>query len=469
MNEHMKGALAAALVASCIAGCVSETPVAGNAAAANCVRPEAPQVKTTAFLGETKIEDEQFKLVYTKQDANLDCKDPDVDIRDLQAFAITVYRQQLKNKLQSGAKLTAGEVELLKFVCYVQHVTLSCFTAYAYGNLTGLAHPLSQEFNDGPKASKETATRDFFHRAVENFGKNGNILAKLIDRWVQEARSPDATGIFEQIVSPEYGKKSSTQEIKISAEEFFLLAIPWVGYGFYVSECRRQDACNKPKDGNFVPDEYVQMFKEIDNRNMNNKQKALLWGRVAESLRFYSQDLGELHRDLGMGITAATDKKTKRAVEDLRIKYASWCEDDFYKFREVYYAYPFIRACNELNDRIQDARHTLWWNNIKAMESATMMFCEQTSVKDNEMVKNLNSRYAAKVYGDTLQELKDRAGDEEYKEIQDKCRLWSLDDPEFKLGDEVFGQRVVKRWKDGKVVADVKSRDQDAEDQDKAK
>ena len=159
-----------------------------------------------------------------------------------------------------------------------------------------------------------------------------------------------------------------------------------------------------------------------------------------------------MHRDLGESITKAADKRTKRDIEDLRIKCASWCEDDFYKFREVYYAYPFIQACNKLNEQVQDARHSFWFNNTDAMESATMMFCETTSIKNNEMIRNLNSRYAAKVYGDTLKELKKRAGKRVYGEIQAKCRLWSLDDPEFELGDEIFGRRRLK-WhgKDGKI------------------
>lgn len=447
---------AAITVATCLmVGCVGTQlpPAKSETKAATCVSPEVPKLKTTSFMGETNVSDEQFELVYGERDASLDCRDPNVDIRDLQAFAITVYREKLQAKLKSGNKLSAGEVELLKFVCYVQHLSLSCFTAYAYANLIGLPRTPLTSFDDGPKASStQSSNQDFFRRAVENFGQNGNVLAKLIDCWVSDARSPGAAKIFEEIVSPEYGKKSSNKFVKISAHEFFLLACPVFGAGLYVRECNRQDAANKPKDGVFIKDEYAQMFKEIDQRGLNNKQRALLWGRVADSLRFYSQDLGELHRDLGESITKATDKKTKREIEDLRIKYASWCEDDFYKFREVYYAYPFIQACNKLNAQVQDARHTFWSNNADAMESATMMFCETTSIKNNEMIRNLNSRYAAKVYGDTLKELKKRVGGDRYKEIQAKCRLWSLDDPEFDLGDDVFGKRRLK-WhgKDGKI------------------
>ena len=440
------------LVSACyMGGCITPNPPSeGGVTAAMYVRPDVPTLNSSSFMGETRVSDEQFELVYSTNDAKLDCKDPNVDIRDLQAFAITVYREKLQDKLRSGRKLNGGEVELLKFVCYVQHLSLSCFTAYAYVNLIGSPQMSLTEFHDGPKESDRPANQDLFCRAVENFGQNGNVLAKLIDCWVKEARSPDAVKIFEEIVSPEYGKQSSNKFLKISPHEFFLCTV--LGYGSYVYECRLQDATNKPRDGAFFGDEYVQMFKEIEQRERNNKQRALLWGRVADSLRFYSQDLGELHRDLGESITKAADKRTKRDIEDLRIKYASWCEDDFYKFREVYYAYPFIQACNKLNEQVQDARHSFWFNNTDAMESATMMFCETTSIKNNEMIRNLNSRYAAKVYGDTLKELKKRAGKRVYGEIQAKCRLWSLDDPEFELGDEIFGRRRLK-WhgKDGKI------------------
>jgi len=456
MRKMIRAMVFVSMVICSLVGC--KTPPFGESEgrlAADCIRPEKPELTTSSFMGETEIKDAQFTLVYNSKDAHLDCEDPAMDIRDLQAFAITVYREKLQERLRSGEKLSKGEIELLKFVCYVQHLTLSCFTAYGYGGLTGLVKQAGQTFVDGPKQEEQAASPDFFRRAVENFSKNGNVLAKLIDRWVEEAGAPEATEIFEEIVSPEYGKESSNKFIKISAKEFFLLYVPVCGYEYYALQCELQDATNKPKDGEFISDDYKQMFKEIEKRNLNNKQKALLWGRVAESLRFYSQDLGELHRDLGEAITKARDKTTKRDIEDLRIKYASWCEDDFYKFREVYYAYPFIRACYQLNDRVQDARHTFWFNNVEAMESATMMFCETTSIKNNEMIRNLNSRYAAKVYADTLKELKNRAGSDEYREIQDKCRLWSLDEPEFELGDDVFGKRLVK-WqnKDGEVVTE---------------
>ena len=442
------------LVAACLVGCRTEPPVAEETKAASCVRPDRPTLKTsTSLSGEKIIRDEQFTLKYDEYDASLDTQDPNMDIRDLQAFAITVYRQVLQRKLQNGEKLNRGEVELLKFVCYVQHLSLSCFTAYGYAHLTKPSVADIGDFKDGPKKPKDDGATDFFKRSVANFMSNGNVLAKLIDRWVEDIGSEGSLEIFREIVSPEYAKKSGSK--LISPDKFFLLGTPMFGYGLHIYDCEKKDAANKLKDGEYVPAEYVQMFKDISVRSLNNRQKALLWGRVAESLRFYTQDLGELHRDLGTAIAKATDKKTKREVEDLRIKYSSWCEDDFYKFREVYYAYPFVKACNQLNDRVQEARHTFWFNNTDAMESAAMMFCETTSIKNNEMIKNLNSRYAAKVYADTLLELKNRAGKTKYNEIQDKCRLWSLDDPEFTLGDDVFGQRLVKRYKRGGGVETV--------------
>jgi len=465
MNRQVK-IIVSTFIAVSLVGCQTETPGIGESKAAPCVRPDTPTLKTsTSFSGEKTIKDEQFTLKYDAYGASLDTQDPNMDVRDLQAFAITVYRQALQQKLRAGDKLNGGEIELLKFVCYVQHLSLSCFTAYGYGHLINPQIVTIGDFKDGPKKPRDDGAKDFFQRSVENFTSNGNVLAKLIDRWVADVGSDGSREIFKEIVSPEYAKDSSSKFINISPDEFFLLGGPTFGYALHIQACKKKDAANKPIDGEYMPEEYVQMFKEIPVKNLNNKQKALLWGRVAESLRFYTQDLGELHRDLGTAITKATDKKTKREVEDLRIQYSSWCEDDFYKFREVYYAYPFVKACNQLNDRVQDARHSFWINNKDAMESAAMMFCETTSIKNNEMIKNLNSRYAAKVYADTLLELKNRAGERKYNEIQDKCRLWSLDDPEFALGDDVFGQRLVKRHKRGGGVETMKASDESTESQ----
>ena len=369
-----------------LVGCRTETPVVEETMASSCVRPDTPTLKTsTSLSGEKTVHDEQFTLRYGDHGASLDAQDPNMDIRDLQAFAITVYRLALKQKLQNGEKLNRGEVELLKFVCYVQHLSLSCFTAYGYAHLTRPSAADIGDFKDGPKKPKDDDATDFFKRSVSNFMSNGNVLAKLIDRWVEDVGSEGSLEIFREIVSPEYAKESGSK--LMSPDAFFLVAIPMFGSSLYIYDCNKKDAANKPKDGEYVPAEYIQMFKDISVKSLNNRQKALLWGRVAESLRFYTQDLGELHRDLGMAIAKATDKKTKREVEDLRIKYSSWCEDDFYKFREVYYAYPFVKACNKLNDRVRDARHYLWFNNTAAMESAAMMFCETTSVKNNEMIK----------------------------------------------------------------------------------
>ena len=469
--NHNFGLAFFALTAICLSGCGTPEAVKPTKAAP-CVRPDTPILQTsTSLSGEKIVKDEQFELKYDDRGASIDARDPNMDIRDLQAFAITVYRQALQDKLRDGKRLNNGEIELLKFICYVQHLSLSCFTAYGYGHLTNphvtSIHVVSiEDFKDGSRKSKDDEAKDFFKRSVSNFSSNGNVLAKLIDRWADDARAEDSEAIFQEIVSPEYAKKSNSKSAQITPQEFFMSETPAAGYGVYVYNCYAKDAAVRVRDGNHVADEYVQMFKEIPVDNLNNKQKALLWGRVAESLRFYAQDLGELHKDLGLAITKATDKKTKREVEDLRIKYSSWCEDDFYKFREVYYAYPFVKACHQLNDRVQEARKSFWFNNKDAMESAAMMFCETTSIKNNEMIKNLNCRYAAKVYADTLCELKNRAGERKYNEIQDKCRLWSLDDPEFALGDDVFGNRLVKRYRPGGGIETVKSTDEPTEHQD---
>ena len=463
-----------------IVGCSTPPEPMGTEAAKDvCVRPPQTDVAVkTAFGGEKTVADSKIKITYDDRGLqDVAIADPNTDMRDFQAFAITAYRQTLQRKLEEGKPLTRGEIDMLKFVCLVQHITFAAITAYGYEALTT---PHIKDTSIAKDFSVKSQSEDvsMFGRAVENFAKNGNVLSRLINIWSQDATLPEAKDIFKEIVSPQYGKKTNDSKfVSPSPDDFFackmagvcasggalgggLIAGPVgaaasavggvaVGVGHGVYSGWKNDGAGDPskKDGEYTGDEYSysRLFNQYTNvKVLNNKQKALLWGQVADSLRFYSQDLGDLHRDMGTCIKKTQDSYTKREVEDLRIQYSMWCEEDFYKFREVYYAYPFISACKKLYENIQDARRLFWVNDKTQISDATMLFCETTSVKNNEMIKNLNSRYAAKVYGDTLIELKKRAGDSVFKEIQEKCRLWSLDEPEFELGDEVFGRRKVK-------------------------
>lgn len=411
------------------------------------VKPPITAVSVSnSLLGEHKVEDSRIKITYRDNGLeNITIAD-DADIRDIQAFAITAYRKVLKNKLQSGAPITRGEIDLLGFICFVQHVALASFTEYGYLHLTGRARcderqsPILKDIKseDDYQLPREV---ELLWNSVSVFNSNSNVLARLIDIWSVESLRDDANQIFSEIVAPQYGEKNDANLVE-KPEEFFLAVSPilLLSYAEYTDEL----SAAKNKDGEYTGQEYTRIFDPPKTSKLNNKQKALLWGRVANSLRFYSGDCGELHRDMARSIQMTSDSYTKRQIEDLRIKYAQWLEDDFYKFREVYYAYPFICECKKLFQRIQDARHSIWKNNKEQMEDAAMMFCEATSVNGNEMIKNLNSRYAAKVYGDTIRELKRRAGSRKFKEIQEKCRLWSLDEPEFDISDDEFGIRKVK-------------------------
>ena len=396
--------------------------------------------------GERRVEDSRIRVTYRDKGLQDISISDDADIRDIQAFAITAYRKALQGKLQRGDSLTKGEVELLGFICIVQHVAMASFTEYGYLHLTGRVRcnetksPILRDTKSDEKPLMNPQL-EIFAKSVANFSSNSNVLSRLVDYWAGESLRDDANYIFAEIISPKYGRKKDAALIE-KPEEFFMISHPFLLWMYANSV--DEDNSEKNADGEYTGSEYIRIFDPPKRSKLNNRQKALLWGRVANSLRFYSGDCGELHRDMASCIQKTSDSYTKRAIEDLRIKYAQWLEDDFYKFREVYYAYPFICECKKLFGRIQDARHSIWTNNKAQMEDATMMFCEATSINGNEMIKNLNSRYAAKVYGDTIRELKKRAGSRKFKEIQEKCRLWSLDEPEFDIDDDIFGLRKVK-------------------------
>ena len=439
--------LAILLVAGCASTKHGPIDTGADHPESDLITPPVSAVSVNnSMLGERRVEDSRISVIYRDKGLQDITIADDADIRDIQAFAITAYRKVLQGKLQRGEPISKGEVELLEFICVVHHVTMASFTEYGYLRLTGRTHfngtetPMLKDAksNENPEVAP---LLELLAKSVSNFNLNSNVLARLVDYWAGESQREDANEIFAEIVSPKFGQKNRADSIA-KPEEFFLVANPSLlgMYVNYVDEINSQ----RNKDGKYSGFEYAGIFMPRKQMKLNNKQKALLWGRVANSLRFYSGDCGELHRDMASCIQNTQDSYTKRKIEDLRIKYAQWLEDDFYKFREVYYAYPFICECKKLFDRIQDARHTLWKNEKDQMEDATMMFCEATSVNGNEMIKNLNSRYAAKVYADTIRELKKRAGRRKFKEIQEKCRLWNLDEPEFDIDDDIFGLRKVK-------------------------
>lgn len=451
MNIKQQAVALCAILA--LSGCQTETPPAeeGTGQVPMCVSQPTTTVEVESSFGSRTLSDENVHVKYTDAAVREFSIEKNADIRDVQAFAITAYRSVLQEKLRKGEALSKGEIDLLRYICYVQHITFSSFTAYGYSTLVNPVRAergVPGDFAAGSKDVDPSKDANPLANAVANFYTNDNVLARLIDRWAQDASTPDANSIFQEIVSPTYGKKMKTSFAVVRPEDFFAVVaalegpIAGVAVAMYVSKYHDKEL--QTRDGAYDGHEYDVMFEEYNRATLNNKQKAMLWGKVADSLKFYSQDLGELHRDMAASIKNTKDSYTKRRIEDLRIEFSGWCEDDFYKFREVFYAYPFICACNTLLGHVKDARHIFWLNDKEAMTDATMMFCETTSVKDNEMIKNLNSRYAAKVYADTLKELKKRAGDRTYKEIQAKCALWKLDETEFVLGDETFGQRKVK-------------------------
>jgi hypothetical protein len=141
------------------------------------------------------------------------------------------------------------------------------------------------------------------------------------------------------------------------------------------------------------------------------------------------------------------DSYNRIKLEDLRMDYADKCKVAFFYFRDVFYAYPFIVACNQLVAEVDDARTWVPWGNKKQqMRESAKKFKELTSGRENDMVKNLSNSYAAEAYADTIKFLKDKAGKRAFQEILNECQLWSLDESEFNT-DDVFGERDLKRIK----------------------
>ena len=419
----------------------------------NCVRPPLTIV-TAKELGEDKvIADSRFAITYNDKFGLKDVtmSDAKADIRDLQAFTITIYRKRLQKKLTEGESLSRGEIGILTFICLVQHVTFGSITAYGYNALTApritdvsVLKDFSQERDEPNLEYLTDPVINILNLAIENFAKNNNVLSRLISVWSQDATIPEAENIFREIIAPQYGKKTyDSKFLNPSPDDFFAFKV----IGISVTGGAASGVIGGPVGaalgavgGGIVgaaTGAYLGWKK--DGAGVPSKKDGTYTGNEYSNSRLFNQ-----YKDMGICIKKTKNSYVKREVEDLRMQYSMWCEEDFYKFREVYYAYPFICACKKLYNNIQDARRVFWRNDKNQITDATMLFCETTSIKNNEMIKNLNSRYAAKVYSDTIIELKKRAGDKVYREIQDKCRLWSLDDPEFELGDEVFGLRKVK-------------------------
>jgi hypothetical protein len=253
-------------------------------------------------------------------------------------------------------------------------------------------------------AERNTDHLDVFKTQIENFYNNNNNLSKKIKLWTTYSKKYNTKEIFENMHSPYDGEK-------------FI----------------------KSLDLNRIIDEQTPM---------PIRDQAVCWSTLAESLNFYTRDMRDLNTDISKCIMLTVDSYNRTMLEDLRMNYADKCKIAFYNFRDIFYAYPFIVACNELAAEVNDARTWVpFFNDKQAMTDSAMKFCELTSVRGNDMVKNLSNSYAAKAYADTLKFLKNKAGERAFQEILNKCQLWSLDESEFNTDDEVFGERDLKRMK----------------------
>lgn len=406
--------------------------------------PES-QIKSEAKKDTFIEQDINVRLIYKKSGIEEFTISSEADIRDVQAFLITFYKRALKPKLIKGETLNQGELDVLQIILDFQSVVLHSFSFCAYSELMGneVITPKKKEIKSRPKTSdiiinatvagvavgavgvvgvgtyydlqtykkmdvydaeRNTDHLDVFKTQIENFYNNNNNLSKKIKLWTTYSKKYNTKEIFENMHSPYDGEK-------------------------YIKS--------------------LDLKRIIDEETpMPIRDQAVCWSTLAESLNFYTRDMRDLNTDISKCIMLTVDSYNRTMLEDLRMNYADKCKIAFYNFRDIFYAYPFIVACNELAAEVNDARTWVpFANNKQAMTDSAMKFCELTSVRGNDMVKNLSNSYAAKAYADTLKFLKNKAGERAFQEILNKCQLWSLDESEFNTDDEVFGERDLKRMK----------------------
>ncbi|MBQ2282110.1 MAG: hypothetical protein II332_05025 [Kiritimatiellae bacterium] len=438
------------LCALALAGCVttdatSKDMDSDKVGISTIVQIPESQIKSEAKKDTFIEQDINVRLIYKKSGIEEFTISSEADIRDVQAFLITFYKRALKPKLIKGETLNQGELDVLQIILDFQSVVLHSFSFCAYSELMGneVITPKTKEIKTRPKTSdiiinetvagvavgavdvvgvgtyydlqtykkmdvydaeRNTDHLDVFKTQIENFYNNNNNLSKKIKLWTTYSKKYNTKEIFENMHSPYDGEK-------------FI----------------------KSLDLNRIIDEQTPM---------PIRDQAVCWSTLAESLNFYTRDMRDLNTDISKCIMLTVDSYNRTMLEDLRMNYADKCKIAFYNFRDIFYAYPFIVACNELAAEVNDARTWVpFANNKQAMIDSAMKFCELTSVRGNDMVKNLSNSYAAKAYADTLKFLKNKAGERAFQEILNKCQLWSLDESEFNTDDEVFGERDLKRMK----------------------
>lgn len=355
---------------------------------------------------EYKTTDGLFEISGTSDDLeSFIVKKHNSDVRDLSSFATAIYRNEIAEKLTTGAKLTEADFQLLNFCIRSQ---ISAINAYNSAGLSDILQKTQENPENNISALKDVNTNiiNTFDNQVKyqicnmqnNFYKSNSVMRKKISEWSQLFHS-----IPPEILNNDLTRIKKTLNHKVDDYQ-------WRQWGAFIPGLRTRLFETKT-------------LRPYKNFSDEERSTAMYWSALNTAMSYPKNELKTIDTDIGKYIETTKDARCMTKIKNIRQAINNEIVTAISTNAFIFTDLPFSIFCKNAYIGIQNCKG-LYNDDENAMEDIVSKFLVRTS--GPKMLEQLQSHYAADIYVQLLELIKSEFGETRYKNYVTRMRIYEL-------------------------------------------
>ena len=420
-------------IAACLSGCTTLPgwKVRKNDDSVTQIPRPITEVKITDAGHSFSIEDNCFKITGTsKKLKTITYQKNNADIRDLAAFAICSYREQIAPKLRNDGNFSPSDFELLNFVVKVQIAALNTFSAVEIANMKKekyLGHGILQnrDFAKNKFQMQKTFAEQLEivkHTASINFTINKNIFYEYLIKWSDNFQILGRDVISKEINHIKKGKKEHIDGFQ------------WRRLCLY-DPTQITYICSKifGFDNDLFEEQSLRPYK---NYSKSDDETSIQWRQLNTTFSLYIKDIQTIYDDVKRYVERTKHGNEKRKLENFLLRYERELRNTVRQYAYVNIDLPFAVFCKKAYIGIQNCKG-VYNDDETQIENVIHSLSQRAS--GAEMLKKLRSPYTAAIYIQLLELAKGELGDR-WDAVKTTCKLYELDE----INDIFSGENKLK-------------------------
>ena len=370
--------------------------------------------------------DGTFKIIEEKTGENalhFEVLNDNADIEDLGSFSVAFYRQYFSRKLRSGEALSETDLQLLDFCADTQLEALSFYTVVLFSDMIEYVPQPQQKNEIAPKKAPSNMTfkqevQTACQKLEENFYYSHSQLRQKIRDF-----GKDFQKIPRDYINQDYDNicKIGREQIKSDFGQFAKNYSPIVSLAHPLSFIIFYTCFLWDWDGY---DATTPSLRAYQNYNTQAYTSHIKWSSLyQDNLTVKLNDLKKIYDETGYYTKLTESPRSRRGVDDFRLKYAQKLYTTLDNMNYVYNDLPFSVFMKKAYADVQACKG--FWNDN---EEDMMRVAHELNMRmsDTKMLSKLSSQYSVNLYTQFLQLLKNELSEKEYKTLQTELKLYKV-------------------------------------------